>query len=200
MGAMLCTLLFTAYVVFGGPARPVMEETVVVLPGENGHIGGVVVQRGSQKVVLDTAYASSHLGLDGQLKSSHASPEQVQKEFGKTVAALPAPPAKFILYFVTGGDQLTEESKARLKDVLAEIRERPIPDVLLIGHTDTVGGTKSNDVLSRQRAERVREILLQAGIKVRRIVVTGRGERDLMVPTGNDVQEARNRGVEINVR
>ena len=46
----------------------------------------------------------------------------------------------------------------------------------------------------------MRDILVQAGIKVRRIVVTGRGERDLMVPTRNNVQEARNRGVEINVR
>jgi outer membrane protein OmpA-like peptidoglycan-associated protein len=200
MGAMLCTLLFTAYVVFGGPAHLVAEETVVVLPGEHGHIGGVVVKRGSQEVVLDTAYASSHVGLDGQLKSSRASPEKVEKEFGKTVAALPAEPAKFILYFITGGDELTDESKARLKDILAAIRKRPVPDVLLIGHTDTVGGTESNDVLSRRRAERVRDILVQAGIKVRRIVVTGRGERDLMVPTRNNVQEARNRGVEINVR
>ena len=79
MGAMLCTLLFTAYVVFGGPAHLVAEETVVVLPGEHGHIGGVVVKRGSQEVVLDTAYASSHVGLDGQLKSSRASPEKVEQ-------------------------------------------------------------------------------------------------------------------------
>jgi outer membrane protein OmpA-like peptidoglycan-associated protein len=92
------------------------------------------------------------------------------------------------------------ESESRLQEVLAEIRKRPVPDVLLIGHTDTVGGTKANDLLSRQRAERVRDILVEAGIKVNRIVVTGRGERDLLVPTGDDVEEARNRGVEINVR
>lgn len=200
MGALLYTLLLAAYVVFGGPTQPPAEETVVVLPGEHGKIGGVVVRRGSQEVVLDKAFASSHLGLDGNLERQQASPERVQREFGKTVAALPAAPASYLLYFVMGRDELTDESKSRLKEVLAEIRNRPVPDVLLIGHTDTVGGNQSNDVLSRQRAERVRDILVRAGIKVNRIVVTGRGERDLLVPTRDNVEEARNRGVEINVR
>jgi len=200
MGALLYTLLLAAYVAFGGPTQPPAEETVVVLPGEHGKIGGVVVHRGSQEVVLDKAYASSHLGLDGDLERQQASPERVQQEFGKTVAALPAAPASYLLYFVMGRDELTDESKSRLKEVLAEIRNRPVPDVLLIGHTDTVGGNQSNDVLSRQRAERVRDILVRAGIKVNRIVVTGRGERDLLVPTRDNIEEPRNRGVEINVR
>jgi len=200
MGALLYTVLLAAIVVFGGPAHPVAEETVVVLPGEHGKIGGVVVHRGSQEIVLDKAYAASHLGLDGVLQREQASPERVQEQFGRTVAALPAAPAKFVLYFVTGRDELTEESKSRMQQVLAEIRMRPVPDVLLIGHTDTVGGPQSNDLLSRQRAERVRDILVEAGIKVDRIVVTGRGERDLLVQTGDDVEELRNRGVEINVR
>lgn len=200
MGALLYGLLLFAFVAWGGAAHPVAEETVVVLPGEHGKIGGVVVHRGSQEIVLNTAYASSHLGLDGVLQGKQASPEKVQKQFGKTVAALPAAPAKFVLYFVTGSDELTDESKSRLHQVLAEIRMRPVPDVLLIGHTDTVGGRRSNDLLSRRRAERVRDVLVQAGIKVDRIVVTGRGERDLLVQTGDDVGELRNRGVEINVR
>lgn len=200
MGALLYTVLLAALVVFGVPQHPVAEETVVVLPGEHGKIGGVVVRRGSQEIVLDKAYASSHLGLDGVLQRKQASPEKVQEQFGRTVSALPAAPAKFVLYFMTGRDELTEESKSRLQQVLAEIRMRPVPDVLLIGHTDTVGGQQSNDLLSRQRAERVRDILVQAGIKVNRIVVTGRGERDLLVPTSDNVEELRNRGVEINVR
>ena len=200
MGPLVYALLLTALVVFGGSAQPVAEETVVVLPGEHGKIGGVVVHRGLQEIVLDKAYASSHLGLDGVLRQKQASPEQVQEQFGKTVAALPAAPASYVLYFVMGSDELTDESKSRLQDVLAEIRKRPVPDVLLIGHTDTIGGTKANDLLSRQRAQRVRDVLVEAGIKVNRIVVTGRGERDLLVPTGDNVEEARNRGVEINVR
>ena len=81
MGALVYTLLLAAFVVFGGPTHPVAEETVVVLPGEHGKIGGVVVHRGSQEIVLDKAYASSHLGLDGVLQRKQASPEEVQELF-----------------------------------------------------------------------------------------------------------------------
>lgn len=201
MGALVYAVLLAAYVVFGVPTHRLGEETVVVLPGENGKIGGVVVRRGLQEeVVLDTAYASSHIGTDGTLKSQRLSPEQVQQEYGKTIEALPLRPATFVLYFVTGSDQLTQESKSKLEQVFAEIRKRPVPDVLLIGHTDTVGDIESNDILSRQRADKVREILVHAGINADRIQVAGRGERELLVPTGDNVEEPRNRGVEINVR
>ena len=200
MGALVYAVLLAAYVVFGVPTHRLGEETVVVLPGENGKIGGVVVRRGLQEEVLDTAYAASHIGVDGTLKSQRLSPEQVQQEYSKTIRALPLKPATFVLYFVTGSDQLTQESKSKLDQVFAEIRERPVADVLLIGHTDTVGALESNDILSRQRADKVREILIQAGVNADRIEVAGRGERELLVPTGNNVEEPRNRGVEINVR
>lgn len=200
MGALLYAVLLAAYVVFGVSTHRLGEETVVVLPGENGKIGGVVVRRGLQEQVLDTAYASSHIGVDGTLKSQRLSAEQVQQEYGKTIKALPLKPAAFVLYFVTGSDQLTQESKSKLDQVFAEIRERPVADVLLIGHTDTVGALESNDILSRQRADKVREMLIQAGINADRIEVAGRGERELLVPTGDNVEEPLNRGVEINVR
>ena len=137
MGALIYAVLVAAYVVFGGPKHQLGEETVVVLPGENGKIGGVVVHRGIQEQVLDTAYAASHIGTDGTLEPQQLSPDTVQQEYGETIAALPLKPATFLLYFITGSDELTEESKSNLNQVLAEIRKRPVPDVLLIGHTDT---------------------------------------------------------------
>jgi outer membrane protein OmpA-like peptidoglycan-associated protein len=200
MGALLYAVLVAAYVVFSAPKGPLGEETVIVLPGENGKIGGVVVRRGDQEQVLDSAYATSHISANGVLERKQASPEEVQQDYSKTIAALPRKPAAFIVYFMSGSDELTQDSKAKLDQVLAEIRTRPSPDVLLIGHTDTVGSLESNDILSRQRAEKVRDILVQAGVKADQIEVTGRGKRDLLVPTGDNVEELHNRGVEINVR
>jgi OmpA-OmpF porin, OOP family len=200
MGALIYAVLLAAYVVFGVPKHSLGEETVIVLPGENGKIGGVVVRRGNQEQVLDTAYASSRIGADGVLQRRQVSPDQVEQDYGKTIAALPRKPATFIVYFMSGSDELTQDSKGKLGQVLAEIRTRPAPDVLLIGHTDTVGSLESNDALSRQRAEKVRAILVQAGIKADQIEVTGRGKRDLLVQTGDNVAELYNRGVEINVR
>jgi outer membrane protein OmpA-like peptidoglycan-associated protein len=106
----------------------------------------------------------------------------------------------FRLYFVSGTDELTDESRAELRKVLDELRQRPIPDIAVIGHTDTVGELEANDVLSAQRAEKVKGFLVETGIAADRIQVSGRGEREPIVPTADNVDEPRNRRVEISVR
>ncbi len=71
---------------------------------------------------------------------------------------------------------------------------------MVIGHTDTVGTMSYNDQLSLARAERMREMLIELGIAPERIQARGRGKRELLIATPDDVREPRNRRVEINVR
>lgn len=177
------------------PTAP--KETVVVLPSPDGHVGTVVVQRGDTKQVLDKPYAASRSGEDQVEQLSEA---QVKETFGSTLQALPARPTTFVLYFITGTDELTPESKAELQEVLAALKDRPLPDVLVIGHTDTVGDLLVNDRLSAQRAETVKGFLVQIGIPADRITTAGRGEREPLVRTPDETDEPRNRRVEINVR
>lgn len=176
-------------------ATPV--ETVTVLPSADGHVGTVVVQRGETQQVLHQAYATSS---SAQAEVMVLSPQAIQSTYGKALHALPAQPATFLLYFVTGTDELTDESKRELEKVLSAMRARPLPDVLVIGHTDTQGDADGNDRLSAQRAETVKGFLVGIGIPAERIRTAGRGERELLVPTADNVDEARNRRVEINVR
>ena len=124
----------------------------------------------------------------------------MQAQFGSALAARPLPPAQFTLYFVEGKDEFTDESKRAFDSVFGEIAKRPVPDVLVIGHTDKVGTDVFNDALSRQRAEVVRRALVARGIAAENIVVVGRGKREPIVPTADGVAEARNRRVEILVR
>src|SRR2546427_395353 len=72
----------------------------------------------------------------------------------------------------------------------------PSPD----GHTGTVGDPERNDLLSARRAERVKGFLIEIGIPGAQIQTAGRGERELLVPTADNIDEPRNRRVEINVR
>lgn len=190
VAAVIALALLTA------PART-PDETVVVLPAPDGHIGAVVVERGGERQVLDQAYAASR---SGQRDIARLSPTQVQQTFGAALAALPTPPATFLLYFVTGTDELTPTSKEELAKVLAALKDRPSPDVLVIGHTDRVGDESTNDRLSAQRAERVKGFLVDIGIPAERIRTAGRGEREPLVRTDDNVEEPRNRRVEINVR
>jgi outer membrane protein OmpA-like peptidoglycan-associated protein len=174
-------------------------ETVVVLPGPDGRTGTVVVQRGAERHVLDQPYAASRTGA-GEAQVTQLSAAEVRRSFGTVLGALPARPTAFVLYFVTGTDELTTESKDELQKVLAALKLRAVPDVVVIGHTDTVGDTEANDRLSAQRAERVKGFLVEIGIPAGRIQTAGRGERELLIPAGDNVEEPRNRRVEINVR
>ena len=175
------------------------NETVVVLPSADGHVGTVVVQRGEQRQVLNQAYASSSNAI-GQTEVTQLSATEVRESFGIALEALPQRPTAFLLYFITGTDELTDESKSELQKILAALGQRKVPDVQVIGHTDTVGYLIGNDRLSAQRAETVKGFLIGIGIPADRIQTAGRGKRELLIPTPDGVDEPRNRRVEINVR
>jgi outer membrane protein OmpA-like peptidoglycan-associated protein len=171
-----------------------------VIPGADGHVGAIVVESNGEKRLINSAYGAQRVRADGYLEAARLDAAKVREEFGTTLAALPGKPAKFVLYFLEGKDELTPESKAELDRIFVELKRRPLPDIAVIGHTDTVGGLDYNDQLSRARAERTREMLVSLGIPADRIEAAGRGKRELLVHTDENVSEARNRRVEINVR
>ena len=175
------------------------QGSVVLLPDAQGRNTAVTVKQNGGEVLLDQPYAAAQLTDQGPLKAT-SSAEQVPAPFRSPLAARPLPPAQFTLYFVEGRDEFTDVSKREFDSVFAEIARRPVPDVLVIGHTDTVGNDAFNDNLSRQRAEVVRRALVARGIAAENIVVVGRGKREPIVATGDNVAEARNRRVEILVR
>jgi outer membrane protein OmpA-like peptidoglycan-associated protein len=84
--------------------------------------------------------------------------------------------------------------------VFAEVARRKVAEIAVIGHTDRVGALEDNDTLSLRRAERVRKDFVDRGIPTGAIYVAGRGEREPIVPTADEVSEPLNRRVEINVR
>ena len=174
------------------------KESVVLLPSP-GHEASVVVTQGSRQVVLAEPYAAARPSRDGP-ETYRTNAEEVRARYGSALAAQPLPPAQFTLYFVEGKDEFTDESKKIVDSVFAEIAKRPVADVMVIGHTDTVGSDAANDALSRQRAEVVRNAFVARGLAVDKVVTVGRGKRELAVPTGDGVAEPRNRRVEILVR
>jgi outer membrane protein OmpA-like peptidoglycan-associated protein len=197
MEVLLVSAAIALAILFG---RPGAEELVVLVPAADGHIGTVVIERDGKKTTLNTAYASSRAVGTRETGTPTLAEEDVRRQFGAALAAIPARPASFTLYFVTGTDELTDESKAEMQRVLDELRRRPAPDIQVIGHTDRVGADAENDGLSLQRAQKMREEMLALGIPPARIRAAGRGEREPLVPTADGVDEPRNRRVEINVR
>lgn len=183
------------------PPAKALVDTIVLLPEKDGRATAVTVTQGSSQVVLDRPYAAaSAAAAAGGVRPSQSSAAEVQAKFGAALAAQPPRPASFVLYFVEGGDALTDESKAVVERVFGEIAARPAPDIAVIGHADSVGNATANDALSLQRAETIRRELLRRGIAPENVLASGRGERELLVPTADNVDEPRNRRVEIIVR
>ena len=182
------------------PPKPVSPELFVVVPGKNGHVGSIVVTRNGETRVIATAFGAQRIEPDGSVVASSMTRDQVHEIFASTVDALPGRPTSFTLYFLEGKDELTADSKKEMDKVFGELKRRPLPDIVVIGHTDSVGGLAYNDKLSLARAERLREMLVGMGIGADRVAAAGRGKRELLVPTDDNVPEARNRRVEINVR
>ncbi len=180
-----------------GCAAP--QGNVVLLPEPDGRATAVTVTQGESAVTLDAPYAAARLTSRGP-QPYRTDADAVKAQFGAALAAQPAPPQQFTLYFVEGSDEFTADSKLAFDGVLAEIARRPVPDVLIVGHADAVGSDTVNDRLSRQRAEVVLRALVARGIPAESIAVSGRGNRDPVVPTAAGVAEARNRRVEILVR
>jgi outer membrane protein OmpA-like peptidoglycan-associated protein len=183
-----------------GCARPARDDLYVLLPGAEGKTGELSVDSAGRVTVLDQPYAAVRVKEPGRVEPGTMTEQEARQAFGPALAAQPGRPMSFILYFLEGRDELTPESRQIVGTIPAEIARRPAPEIVVIGHTDRVGAVPFNDALSLRRAERVRDELVQAGVPADRVRVEGRGEREPLVPTDDEVAEPRNRRVEINVR
>ena len=188
------TLVLAALLVAG-----CASERIVLLPSADGRPGAVVVRDADGEIRLDRPYAAT-ARRGGANETYQASPEHVQERFGAALAAQPMRPKSYVLYFETGSNQLTAESQAEFAKLRTEVGERAAAEVMVIGHSDTVGNALGNDALSLQRAQSVRDLLVEAGVAGEKMEAVGRGERELLVPTADEVDEPKNRRVEINLR
>jgi len=113
---------------------------------------------------------------------------------------MPPAPRHFTLRFRFESDELTDESRGMMPEILAVVKSFPFPDVAVVGHTDTMGSPDANVALGLKRATSVQRLLIDAGLDARIIEVRSHGEVDQVVKTPNNTPEPRNRRVEIVVR
>ncbi len=166
---------------------------VALLNDEGGGVGAVaVIDPATNAERGQLTEANTQTKLSGPVQ-----PKPLTTNYDALLASMPAPARVFTLYFVDG-TRLTPES-IRTLDELRRI-VTPASDVQITGHTDTVGDGASNDKLSIDRAIEVRAALVAQGLPVANARATGRGERELRVPTADGVNEPANRRVEVIVR
>lgn len=172
---------------------------MVLLPDADGRVGQVVVQSGGA-VPQTLSRANDAAYLDRPSPAFQVTDDQLRRQFGAALTAAPQAPEQFLLYFESGGVELTRESRALLATIMERARARPSVDVSVIGHTDTVGRPEANAALSERRAAAIATQLRTMGLQAGGIVIEAHGERNLLVPTPDETAEPRNRRVEITIR
>lgn len=171
---------------------------VVLLEDPDGGVGQVTVsgKRGMQTI----GKALHGAPLDGSAPALAVDARQFEADFAAVLAAQPVLPRRYLLYFQSGGAELTPESEALLATILEDVQHRPVADVSVIGHTDTVGRADANEALGLKRAQGIAEMLTQRGLQAFALAVESHGERNPLVPTPDETDEPLNRRVEISVR
>jgi outer membrane protein OmpA-like peptidoglycan-associated protein len=158
------------------------------------------VSNGKGHVALGEAQAGVTVASGQAPKAMTMPQEEVQRIFGDALASLPPSPEHFVLYFRFDSEELTDESRRLVQDVLKVVKQRTDPEVVAIGHTDTTGARAKNIELGMRRAVTVRTLLVDAGLPASAVALRSHGEGALLVHTADNVFEPRNRRVEITVR
>ena len=182
-----------------GPIRP-DGTLIVLLPDENGTTGRASVTNPAGSADLTAPRNATNVVANQKPDVMTMSESDVRRLFGDALEALPPAPESFVLYFRFESDELTEESKALVPKILATVKSRTVPEVVVVGHTDTMGTPTANFALGLKRAVAVRELLVASGLDPATVEATSLGESFLLIHTPDSTPEPRNRRVEIAVK
>lgn len=104
------------------------------------------------------------------------------------------------LDFEPGDAELTAGSAATLDLAATALAARPELAVLIVGHSDNRGSLEENVLLSRRRAEAVRDALVARGIGPARLEAHGAGFLSPIAANASEEGRALNRRVELVLR
>ncbi len=177
------------------------EDIIVLVEDPNGKVGQVVVSNSGGAQILNIANTS--VSLAGRATAPEPpkaiSAEEISALFQSALDAAPPEPESFLLYFLTGTSELTDESRAKLQEIEASFSNRVLARATIIGHTDTVGNAQANYDLALQRANTIVQLLVDAGMEEGAIDARSHGETDPITPTLDNVDEPSNRRVEVSI-
>ncbi|WP_231870790.1 flagellar protein MotY [Marinomonas aquimarina] len=191
----------------------ISPETLEVMPypgyGLTVEVGGQVAEqmltsldRGRHPVVAGSAWENGRESVEVALSNINFNP--AYDEFRRCMASLL--PVNFeqiartAALFPNNGTELTDRIRRRLDLVAMYVEADPTIEYIYIdGHTDIIGSRRDNRELSKLRAERVTEYLLQKGIAPEKIVSRYHGERYPAADNRSIDGRERNRRVTIRL-
>ncbi len=156
-----------------------------------------------QGLGLSTYYPGRprELGLELKYKfSADSAPEATAAVYTPPPVTQPMAPSiahSYMVFFDFNKSDLSPQAVTIVDQAAKNAAPAKATELLVTGHTDTVGSDAYNMRLSRRRAESVAAELEKMGIKSSEIEIVAKGKTDLLVPTKDGVREPQNRRVTI---
>ena len=105
-----------------------------------------------------------------------------------------------VIRFKRARATLSDVSNATLEKLAEASQACPRMSIEIGGHTDSDGAQSYNQSLSEQRADAVRQFLIDAGVNADRLSAVGYGEANPLVDNDSRENKALNRRIEFNVQ
>jgi outer membrane protein OmpA-like peptidoglycan-associated protein len=152
------------------------------------------------------AQAASAQGVAAAAQASATDAKQQSELLQQQLTALQATQTERGM-LVTLGDVLFEFNRAdvrpgaqvSLRKLADFLQKNPSRQILIEGHTDSVGTAEANNQLSRRRAEAVDTALVRMGLAARRATAVGYGEDYPIADNTTATNRALNRRVEVYI-
>ncbi len=103
------------------------------------------------------------------------------------------------LNFKTSSDKILQESYGKVIEFATFLKENPVFNAEIIGHTDSIGKAEANMILSQKRAVAAKAALVSEGIDASRLTSRGRGELDPIQSNRTKEGRAVNRRIEVKL-
>lgn len=176
------------------------KSTIILL--ESNKSSAVDVKTAAGSVTLDRPFTATDLTDPAKNPAlpKPIDPAALTDRYGTLLGALPPAPSNVLFYFEEGTADLTEASKTTVGELERLIRMRQPCAVDIVGHSDTAGDARANELLALRRAEAVKTFLDARHLPLEHVNVRSYGEADPLIPTGDGVAEPRNRRVEVIIR
>jgi OOP family OmpA-OmpF porin len=93
--------------------------------------------------------------------------------------------------------EIKPEYYSILDEVVSVMKMNPLMDILIEGHTDSVGSDKYNQSLSERRSQSVKKYLVSKGVESKRMTAMGFGESRPIASNESEKGRSKNRRVEL---
>lgn len=198
---LLCFAALTLLGLLGGCGSKGTGSYVVLLRDPDGKLGQVAVKSQQGEQVLTQVFKGA--ALDGSKEPFFVMQDQLKRDFGAAMAALPPvaeidPPLLFPTGIYTLDETRLQQVRNTAQKYLRLTRAGRSVDISVVGHSDGQGTESAKEKAGRDRAQNVKQALMDNGIPASAIVVEAHSDRQLA--NNKNPLAAENRRVEITIR